>query len=277
MKTTQEYKPRKIKRLFWKLGGCSHLFFHILNRHYNHPRVNEERASDPLAGGILQAGHQCGMLWGASMAAGAEAHRRYKDENLATAMAIIATQNIMRSFENRTKNINCREITKCNWKSPASIFKYFITGKAISCFRLAEKWAPEAIEAAEKGISKKHDDILYQCLSCTSELAKKMGATKEQITMVSGLAGGMGLRGHACSALATAIWLKSISDEEEVPIKKSLANPHLKKIETKFLETTGKEKLCRTITGKEFKGPADHTEYIQNGGCEKIITMLAEL
>lgn len=40
------------RKIFKKLGSCSHTFFYILNREYGHPKRIEERAADPLAGGI---------------------------------------------------------------------------------------------------------------------------------------------------------------------------------------------------------------------------------
>ena len=48
------------KRLFLKLGTCSQTIFYILNRYYEHPMETEERAVDPLAGGILSGKHQGG-------------------------------------------------------------------------------------------------------------------------------------------------------------------------------------------------------------------------
>ena len=92
----------KAKRTFIKKGTCSRTFFYILDREFGHPMDEEEKAIDPLAGGILQQGYQCGMLWGASMAAGAEAFRRYKDPGQATGVAILATQQSMQSFVKRT-------------------------------------------------------------------------------------------------------------------------------------------------------------------------------
>jgi hypothetical protein len=43
-----------------------------MNRAFGELREPEERALDPLSGGIIQQGYQCGMLWGASLGAGAE-------------------------------------------------------------------------------------------------------------------------------------------------------------------------------------------------------------
>ena len=80
MKTLKsETVKLKAKRTFIKKGTCSRTFFYILDREFGHPRDEEEKAIDPLAGGILQQGYQCGMLWGASMAVGAEAYRRNND------------------------------------------------------------------------------------------------------------------------------------------------------------------------------------------------------
>lgn len=43
------------------MGTCSRTFFYIINREFGFPHENEERAADPLAGGIVQQGYQCGM------------------------------------------------------------------------------------------------------------------------------------------------------------------------------------------------------------------------
>ena len=149
-------KSKKIKlrtkRVFLTKGTCSHTFFYILNRQFGHPREHEERAIDPLAGGILQQGYQCGMLWGASMAVGAEAYRRFKDRGQAIVVAIRATKQLMESFKRRTNCIECEDFTKTDFKNKWSFAKYMLSGKFLSCFKLASKWAPEAIKAAYEGL-----------------------------------------------------------------------------------------------------------------------------
>ncbi len=141
MKTMKSRKVRrKTKRVFMKLGTCSRTFFYILNREFDHPLENEERAVDLLAGGILQQGYQCGMLWGASCAVGSESFRRCSNRDRAIGMSIKATQHVMRSFINRTKSPDCSEITNCDWSNKFSLAKYFFSGKFWGCFKLAEKW-----------------------------------------------------------------------------------------------------------------------------------------
>ena len=130
--------PKDGKKVFKKLGTCSRTFFHILNREFGHPREQEECAADSLAGGIMQKGHQCGMLWGASLAVGAEAYHQCNNQNQSIRVAINATQRIMESFSKREHTINCRDITKCDFSNNLSFAKYFISGRFLHCFDLAE-------------------------------------------------------------------------------------------------------------------------------------------
>jgi len=94
------------KKIFRKCGTCSQTFAHILNREFGHPKEMDEVALDPLAGGIANQGHQCGMLWGAILAVGAEAYRRNNDKEQATAVAVTAAQHIVDSFVKRTNTVN---------------------------------------------------------------------------------------------------------------------------------------------------------------------------
>lgn len=275
MKTNSLMKNQNdAKKIFKKLGSCSNTFFHILNREYDHPKGVEERAADPFAGGIYQQGYQCGMLWGSSLGVGAEAFRRYENRDKATGVAIKATQQIMESFRKRTKTIECYDITNCDWSSKISMAKYFITGKFLTCFTLAEEWAPEAIDAAEEGLQK--SDIPHQCTSCASEVAKKMGASDEESVMVAGFAGGLGLSGNACGAFSAAIWMKNL-DKCKKSEKTSYKDPDTEENLEKFYSATNYEIKCDKIAGKTFTDISDHTEFIKNDGCKKLIDELAKL
>ena len=264
------------KRVFLTKGTCSHTFFYILNREFGHPKEMEERALDPLAGGILQQGYQCGMLWGASMAVGAESFRRHDDIGTAIAVAIRATQHLMKSFKNRTKCIECEDFTKTDFKNKWSFAKYMITGKFLSCYKLAEKWAPEAIEAATEGLELEPKELNRPTISCASEVVKKMGASDEEMVMVAGFAGGLGLSGSGCGALSASIWMNILELVRKENWKSSLSDPDSEKIIKKFYEATDYVMECHKICGKRFKSLDEHTEFIKNGGCSKLITMLAD-
>lgn len=266
-------EQKNIKKLFRTLGSCSQTYFYILNREFDHPKVNEERAADPLAGGIYRLGYQCGMLWGAALAIGAEAYRRFDDLDKAIAVAVSATQHVMKSFLGRAKSIECYDIVECDWSSKMSMAKYFFTGKFMSCFNLAEKWAPEAVDAAIEGLSHEQNDLPGESISCAAETAKKMGASDEETVMVAAFAGGLGLSDNACGALSASIWMKALTRIKSGE-KSSYKDPNAEETLERFYEATDYKILCSEITGRSFDSMTDHTEFIKKGGCENLINAL---
>jgi C_GCAxxG_C_C family probable redox protein len=279
METTKKrLNPRKV---FWKCGACSHAMFHLLNHEFDNVKPSEEKASDMLAGGIAQKGHQCGMLWGGSLAIGTEAFRKYGDKNLSMAAAMSASKRLVDSFQKRTHTVNCRDISKVDWENKFNLTFYMLKtiaqGFVFSpCFNLIVKWTPEAVEAANKGLS---ESINYgqPCLSCSTEVVKKMGATEEESVMVAGFAGGIGLSGNACGALGAAIWYKMLDWDTKNPGKSQsmFNNPDAKKVLKTFYMQTDSEMLCNKICNRSFNSIDEHSEYIKSGGCTKLIEALA--
>ena len=266
----------KAKRTFLKKGTCSRTFFYLLDREFGHPLDEEEKAVDPLAGGILQQGYQCGMLWGASMAVGAESLRRFRNPGQAIFMAILATQHLMKSFIKRTDSIECEEITQCDFRNQRSMVKFMLSGKVVGCFRLAGKWAPEALKAAQEGLAMNPGDLPYQSKSCASEVVRKMGASEEERVMVAGFAGGLGLSGNGCGALAAGVWMNALKHNRKQKGNYASFDPDNNPTLKAFYEETGFEMECSRICGKQFHSPEEHPEYLNNGGCKKLIEVLAD-
>jgi len=266
----------KTKRVFLKKGTCSRTFFFILDREFGHPLEEEERAIDLLAGGILQQGYQCGMVWGASMAVGAESLRRNDHPGQAISITILATQHIMKSFISRTKSIECEDIANCDFSNKRSFLKFMLSGRFLACYKLAGKWAPEAITAAIEGLSAEQTDLPKQPISCASEVVRNMGASEKEMVMVSGFAGGLGLSGNGCGALAAAIWMRTLIQNRNQSGKASFNNPDADKMLIAFYEETDFEMECNKICGQDFKTIDEHTEYMKNGGCKKLISILAD-
>ncbi len=265
----------KAKRTFIKKGTCSRTFFYLLDREFGYPLDDEEKAVDPLAGGILQQGYQCGMLWGASMAVGAESLRRYKNPGQAITIAILATQHLMKSFVNRTDSIECEEITHCDFRKQKSMVKFMLSGKFVNCFRLAGKWAPEALQAAHEGLTMKETDLPDPSMSCASEVVRKMGASEEEMVMVAGFAGGLGLSGNGCGALAAGVWMNALIHNRKHEEDYASFDPDNNLTLKAFYEETDFEMECSRICGQQFKTPEEHTEYLKNGGCKNLIGVLA--
>lgn len=54
----------------------------IIDASFGYPLEIEEKDSKPPAVGIVNKGFQCGMLWGAVLAIGAQARRQYIDDEI---------------------------------------------------------------------------------------------------------------------------------------------------------------------------------------------------
>jgi hypothetical protein len=104
-----------------------------------------------------------------------------------------------------------------------------------------------------------------------------MGATDEEIVMVAGFAGGLGLSGNACGALAAAIWMKTLDWCKKRPHKTPpyFNNTFAKKTLKTFYSLTDSEILCGKITKQKFESADDHSEFIKNGGCKTLINDLS--
>lgn len=273
--------PNDTKAVFRRCGTCSQTFGVLLDRELGNLRPLHERALSRLAGGIANRGHQCGMLWGATMAVGAEAARRCEDPSEAIGLALAATRQLVASFEGRTHTVDCRDITGRDLTSFLGLmglmFDTLRRGMDESrCFVLAETWTPEAIEAARAGLAAApaHERAPR---SCASEVVQAMGGTDEEAVMVAGFGGGMGLGGHACGALAAAIWMKGLewcrSHPEQSP--GPWTNTGDKHTLAVFDEMTGAEASCKAICGRTFASVDEHAEFIEAGGCRALIDALA--
>ena len=269
-------------KIFKECGTCSQTFTHLLNREFNRPNDPEERAMDPMGGGLMNQGYQCGMLWGTSLAIGAESLRRHKYPDKAIGMAIITTQQVLNSFLERNNTVNCKEIIGIDLSKTFGLMKFILrtTVKGVKnnpCYNLAVKWAPDAIQSVKEGLSMNSVQWVQQPVSCASKVIEQMGGNKEEQAMVAGFAGGLGLSGNACGALSAVIWFKTLNWCEKNPNKNPpyFNNKQAKNILKRFYKTTKSEILCKKICGKCFSNIDEHSEYIRNGGCNELMNSLA--
>ena len=249
----------------------------VLNQAFDDPMEPEEQAAFPLAGGIMQYGYQCGMMWGAALAAGARAYRLFGPGPQAEARAIMAAQTLVKSFETLNNNINCLEITDIDKSSSGmQMFTYFfIKGGTITCMRMATKYAPVAFDNINTVLSAQDIDAPVPPVSCAAMLAKKMGASELHQTMAAGLAGGIGLCGGGCGALGAALWIIQLNSLKEGISKTDFNNPRSLEAIDKFMKCTDYEFECSEIVRRKFEHVDNHAAYVHDGGCSRIIEALA--
>jgi hypothetical protein len=255
----------------------------VVDRSFDHLLKLEERATMPLAGGIMGNGYQCGMLWGATLAAGAQAYRLLGPGPQAETEAIVAAQRLVESFRARNKYIDCLEITDMNMQEKIQmrqILKFFIKGGPIGCFRMAARYAPVAFSEINTALSAgtcsaKHIEAPSLPVSCAAMLAQKVGVSDMHTVMAAGLAGGIGSSGGACGALGAAIWIIGMNSGKEGVENIKYSSPRAEDAIDRFMKSADFEFECSKIVGRRFENIDDHAGYLRDGGCSEIIEALA--
>ena len=269
---------RTVSTFLFSDKGCSGTLCKQINDAFGYSLNDEERAAMPYAGGIMQQGYQCGMLWGASLAAGAQAYRLFGSGTQAEANSIIASQKIVESFRFNFKHIDCFELTDIDrTSSTMKLITYFlIKGGTLKCCRMASRFAPMAFNEINKSFSEAVNEFPRTPVSCSAMLARKMGLSDLHTVMVAGFAGGIGLSGGACGVLGAAIWIIGMKNLEGGTDKLKFKNQESLELIERFLKCTGYEFECSKIVGRKFDDVSDHSQHLCNGGCEEIIDVLSK-
>lgn len=246
----------------------------MVDRAFGCPLDAEERASGPLAGGIVRNGYQCGMVWGATLAAGAEIHRRLGGGPRAEALAVGAAQRIVAAFRAQNGAVDCYDLTDTDFDSAAQRWKYLLTGEAVGCFRMAARFAPVAkaeIDAALAAEIPALPNGPGAPVSCAALLARRMGASDAHQVMAAGFAGGVGLCGGGCGALGAAVWLRSLRDTGGYSALEKAAGGTI----DRFRAAARGRFECAELAGRTFESVRDHAAYLGEGGCAAVLDALA--
>jgi hypothetical protein len=253
----------------------------VVDGSYGHPMKLEENAALPLAGGIMQRGYQCGMVWGAALAAGAEAYRRFGAGPRAQTEAVMVARGIVDVFRASNNAVDCLDITGINKSSSNREMTtyFFLKGGVIKCFRMAARYAPVAFSEINTSLAEEHVEPPSPPVSCAAVLAQKMGVSDMHTIMAAGLAGGIGLSGGGCGALGAAVWFIAMNTLKEsvdqLGFEDRFEDPRASDAIDRFMRCTGSEFECSKIVGRRFEDIGDHASYLRDGGCSEIIEALA--
>jgi len=248
----------------------------VVDDSFEHPLKPEEKAVGPLAGGILNHGFQCGMLWGASLAAGAEAYERLGAGTKAEVAAVMTTQRLVEKFKARSGDkINCIDIIGLNMQDNSGALKFILKGGPIGCMRIIASYTPEAFEEIDSTLTVDDFEALAPPVSCAAKVVKAMGASDEHAVMAAGFAGGIGLSGGACGAMGAAIWITALNSSEDWTLEIGSTPDEGQEIIDRFVEASDIEFECCEIVGRKFENIGDHADYMRAGGCSEIIEALA--
>lgn len=254
--------------------ACSGTLLTVLNRAFGHPMKAEENASNCLAGGFMH-GYQCGQLWGAALAAGAQAYCTFGPGARAEAAAMNTSRRLVMAFNEMNGEINCLELTDSDMQKTSGILKYVVKGGPFSCGRMAMRFAPIAFRVINESLAEEPSLTNRRCASCAATLARKMGASDLHATMAAGLAAGIGFSGGGCGSLAAAMWITAMNNPEE-KFGLSFGGTKIGETLERFMTVTDHEFECSEIAGRTFDNIDDHAQYLRDGGCSRIIEALVQ-
>jgi C_GCAxxG_C_C family probable redox protein len=242
----------------------------------------EAKALDPLMGGIMLHGYQCGALWGAALAAGAKAHSVLGPGPQAELATLMACQRMTEAYQERNGSLDCGDINDLDLKElqPLKIFvHFFVKGGTIKCVNVCAQTANHALEAIEAAVEAPPEAASCEVVSCAAQLARRLGASELRVTMCAGLAGGIGLSGDACGALGAATWLLGLKMREGQGLTQLWGDKRFESrfesMVEQFLEAIDYEFECEKGIGRRFDTPEEHVEFLQGGGCAQVIEALA--
>jgi hypothetical protein len=75
--------------------------------------------------------------------------------------------------------------------------------------------------------------------------------------------------------LGAALWIIGLNSLKEGASKVAFKAPRALDAIERFLECTNYEFECSTIVGRRFDTIDDHARYVCDGGCSRIIEVLA--
>lgn len=247
-----------------------------LNNTFDRSNEFEEQATMPLAGGLLQYGYQCGMIWGAALASGTQAYRMLGPGPQAETLAVRIAGQLVASYHKHKNKTNCIDITGLD-KSSSNLqmtLHFFVKGGVFRCGHMAIRYTREAFGDITEALSTDPGEPPDPPVSCAALLAEKMGVSERHMCMVAGFAGGIGLSGGACGALGAALWLLEMKRLEAGTDAFDFNDGRGQETIDRFLRHTDNEFECRKIVGRTFQTVHEHAAFLCDGGCAALIEML---
>ncbi len=272
--------------------SCSEATLTILNAAAGLGWKELEEASDPLCAGLVaEMDGACGMLWGASLAAGVRARARIPDPAAAQEAVLEASRLAVDAFRNAGHPMNCAQITGLErWNFP----RYMLKGDLGVCTRLIAGNARRLHELIDQVMdAQRPGGTSAPCRNCAIEayeqVCRSIGFPSDDVGIVAGgFAGGLGLSGNACGALAAAILAVSMKyfTERSRP-KHSMIRSDLQgffvgigwmrpsmEIARRF-RAKFPGKTCASITGRTFASARELSDHLEDGNCSQVLEEVA--
>ncbi len=276
---------------FFRSISCSETTFTILNKAAGIGEQTIEQAAHTLAGGLWRHGHACGMTWGAALAAGLRARQKFSDESVAQGAALEASIKIMHAFGQNYNTVDCKTLIGCDLNRLTGRLAYIFSTEPLGCAKRMVDWTVQADDLINNSLAEyQHTCTWTNCAVQTmNKCCGSLGLDKNNAALVSGFAGGLGLSGNACAALAVGIFalgLKYYTEKtgprdgfltttaQEIGLSPEFTQGPSRLIDA-FIGKYG-TCLCSDITGQVFSDKQDLAKYLDAGGCTELIDAIVD-
>lgn len=290
-----ESVSRDLAKYWWlECTACSEASMTTQMRGFGFEEPVYEQAIHSFSGGFLHLGHVCGLLTGAALTAGFIARDRFDDDDMRAVAALYTTIQLAKAQSRLTSSVDCLEITDVSFKTIGGRLRYIREGKGRMCGRLHLKWAPQAHDLIDKILTEFSERTLPKsCENCAVQTLKNTvpaaGMRAEDSVLVAGLAGGVGLLGNVCGALAAGVYAISVSHYRDQANK--ARDPRIRgamqelmghgrrdpgtRLQLAFKDQFGSE-LCNQIVQRQFQSIEDISAFIEEGGCQDVIDFTSQ-
>lgn len=213
------------------------------------------------------------IVWASLIAAGHQALAYNKLPNEQLALTLQASKELVDAFINA--KLSCQIYPAFKPEKKISSIKDKL--KFINYDKISRDWQPIADRTLLLSLSYSSNDLHKNCSSCVHQLIKKMGGSEEDAITAAGFSGGIGLSGGVCGSLIAKVWFEALlylrknKDEDHYP------HQFQKQIYNAFMEITKGDYSCPDLSGKHFKDVKQYSTFIEEGGCNKLISLIAEI
>jgi hypothetical protein len=286
------FSRASVTRQMLRRFSCSEMALTILNAAAELEWKELEEASDPLCAGLVaEMDGACGVLWGASLAAGVRARARIPDQHVARAATLASTIDMVSAYRHAGHPLDCAEVTGMGaW----NFARYMVKGNLGVCSRLFSGLGPELHAIIDRTIDEYHVRAsAAPCRNCAAEAYDRVCASigfpsDGAGAVAAGFAGGLGLSGNACGALAAAILAVSMkyftergrpkhsmirSDLQGLFLGIGWMRPSME-VARRFRSRFG-GKTCASIAGRTFASADELSAHLGTGRCEPVLEEVA--
>lgn len=213
------------------------------------------------------------IVWATLIAASHMALKQKEAPDQQLALALQASKEMVDAFINA--KLSCQIYPAFKPEKKASSIKEKL--KFINYDKISRDWQPIASRALLLSMSYTSKDLPKSCSSCAFQLIKTMGGTDEDAITAAGFSGGIGLSGGVCGTMIAKVWYEALLYLRKHKNEDHYPHSYQKDLYQEFMKITDGEYACPELSGHRFQNIEQHSHFVEEGGCNKLIDLLAQI